>query len=63
MNRWIKNLLISSGLFIFLVLLDLFAVAPNFINYQGRIRKNGQPVSGTIPMEFKIYDNQTGGNQ
>ncbi|MFH1321323.1 MAG: tail fiber domain-containing protein [Bacteroidota bacterium] len=40
----------------------LFAATPNIINYQGRLRQDGQPVSGNKQMWFKIYDAPSGGN-
>ncbi|MFH1723552.1 MAG: hypothetical protein ABII00_02905 [Elusimicrobiota bacterium] len=34
---------------------------PNGINYQGRLEKDGTPVTGTKAMEFRLYDAATGG--
>jgi len=39
-----------------------FAEVPCKINYQGRLIKDGVPVNGTVNMEFKLYDQPTGGN-
>jgi len=39
-----------------------FAEVPCKINYQGRLIKDGVPVNGTVNMEFKLYDQLTGGN-
>jgi len=39
-----------------------FAEVPCKINYQGRLIKDGVPMNGTVNMEFKLYDQVTGGN-
>jgi len=41
----------------------LLTETPNIINYQGRLRENGQPVSGNKQMWFNIYDVPTGGTK
>jgi len=38
-----------------------FAEVPCKINYQGRLIKDNVPVNGTVNMEFKLYDQLTGG--
>ncbi|MCX7716155.1 MAG: hypothetical protein N2Z73_01905 [Endomicrobia bacterium] len=45
-----------------LFIAQILAEAPNKIRYQGRLRYQGQPVSGTRQMEFRIYDQPTGGS-
>ncbi|MDW8056228.1 MAG: hypothetical protein RMJ13_05935, partial [Elusimicrobiota bacterium] len=52
-----KGIAIMIVTFLFSVM--LFSAAPNKIKYQGRLRYQGQPVSGTRQMEFRIY-NQAG---
>jgi hypothetical protein len=39
----------------------LQAYTPSQINYQGRYRESGQPISGNRSMEFKIWSTSTGG--
>jgi hypothetical protein len=40
----------------------LFAGLPGKINYQGKLKENGEPVNGTKTIEFKIYNVAAGGN-
>ncbi|MBI3297441.1 MAG: hypothetical protein HYZ75_04720 [Elusimicrobia bacterium] len=35
---------------------------PNGMNYQGRLEKDGFPLTGTKPMVFRLYDVATGGS-
>jgi hypothetical protein len=39
----------------------LYAGLPGKINYQGKLKENGEPVNGTKKMEFKIYPAIEGG--
>lgn len=42
----------------------LFAAAPNFINYQGKLTDDsGVPISVPVNVTFKFYDAPSGGNQ
>ena len=38
----------------------LYAAVPNAVNYQGRYREYGQPVTGPRTMHFYIYNTATG---
>ncbi|MFH1336147.1 MAG: hypothetical protein ABII96_06485 [Candidatus Zixiibacteriota bacterium] len=58
-----KRLIFLSGL-IFLVFLADFCLAgiPKIINYQGMLTDNsGNPLTDTVNITFKIYDDPTGG--
>ena len=50
--------------FIFLICFSIIkAEVPWFINYQGRLRQNGQPVQGTKTMRFEIWNQLEGGSK
>jgi hypothetical protein len=40
----------------------LLAATPTTINYQGRLRQNGQPLNGTQTLNFKIFTVASGGS-
>ncbi|MBN1622720.1 MAG: hypothetical protein JW871_09040 [Endomicrobiales bacterium] len=62
-NRMIFSLKIFVGVIIIclIMLIDLYASPPDLLNYQGRLRYQGQPVSGSPNIEFRIYDADTVG--
>src|SRR5262245_61904547 len=39
----------------------LARAVPSLMNYQGLLTKLKQPMTGTLPMEFAIYSDSTGG--
>lgn len=54
---------IFNYLFIWLIILpfNIFAIVPNFLNYQGRlIESDGTVISGEHEVEFRIYDAMEG---
>ncbi|MDI6756685.1 MAG: tail fiber protein [Endomicrobiia bacterium] len=51
--------LLFAGLTLFVS--PAFAEVPNEINYQGRLREYGQPITANRTMNFKIYAIETGG--
>ncbi len=57
--------LISKIIFVFFVIAYMAVVhaVPNLISYQGVLNdQNGQPVTGTVNVTFRIYDVGTGGD-
>jgi microcystin-dependent protein len=64
----IKMRLITKLLVIMLLLLSVvcglsYAEIPHLINYQGRLTDNqGQPITGTKSVTFRIYDTESGGS-
>jgi hypothetical protein len=46
---------------VFLILQSSLAQPPEFINYQGRLKQNGEPVNGNIDITFSIYEVESGG--
>ncbi len=61
MEKIFKKTILFFVYILFLSIFELYSEAPNLINYQGRLRENGQPAQGTKNMEFRIYNAQTGG--
>src|SRR6056297_3453590 len=56
-----KNL---TTILILLFSFNLFAQAPQTINYQGYLTDaSDNPITGNVDMDFTIWDAQTGGNQ
>lgn len=45
-----------------LIVLPLAGVAETTITYQGQLQENGQPLTGTPGMEFRLYDSLEGDN-
>lgn len=39
----------------------LYSQAPQLINYQGQLKQNDEPASGTFSITFRIYSSATGG--
>ena len=60
-DKMIKKLLFAFLCFMISGGLKLQGAGPGKINYQGRLRESGQPVSGTKSINFKIYDAATVG--
>ena len=52
--------IVSFTLCLMLFALCSYAALPGKINYQGKLKENGEPVNGTKKMEFKIYNVATG---
>ena len=46
-----------------LLALTTVALADTTITYQGQLRQGGEPHSGTANLEFRLYDELTGGSQ
>ena len=63
MKRFYKKLSITIAICLAVALGSVFAVAPNTINYQGRLTNNaGDPVAdGAVLVKFVIYDAPVGG--
>jgi hypothetical protein len=61
----VSRLIVLSGLIIFVFLANFcLAGIPKMINYQGMLTDNsGAPLTDTVNVTFKIYDNSTGGNK
>lgn len=54
----------SSGLALFFALLLFYAAASSAqtsFTYQGRLDSSGQPFSGTVGMDFRLYDEESDG--
>jgi len=51
-------LLLTTGI----LAVPIYGAGPGKIKYQGRLRENGQPVSGDKNIDFKIYDTESGGS-
>lgn len=47
---------------LFLCLLAIPAMAGTNLTYQGRLEASGTPYTGSVPMEFQLYDSETGGS-
>lgn len=56
-----KKILFSLFTALTFFALPAFADVPNEINYQGRLREYGQPITGNRTMSFKIYAISSGG--
>ena len=56
-----KGMLVALCLMHFTLSSMLFAGLPGKINYQGKLKENGELVNGTKKMEFRIYNAKTGG--
>ncbi len=55
---------VITGVFIFLIVSISNAVVPQLINYQGWLtNKDGEPLNATVSVQFRIYDQETGGNE
>lgn len=57
-----QHLLIHHLLFLILAL-PVAAAAETTITYQGQLQENGQPLTDTPDMTFRLYDSPSGGNQ
>ncbi|MFC1546248.1 hypothetical protein ACFL4O_00830, partial [bacterium] len=61
-----KNRLVEKSLIIFFFIICISSTALSApdpkINYQGRLEKAGELITGTKTIVFKIYDAKTGGN-
>lgn len=56
MRKWIvTGIAITAAL-------NLWAQAPEMFRYQGRLVNGTNLVNATLPMSFKLYDSQSGGN-
>ena len=56
MKKWIIAVLTIAAS------LNLWAQAPELFRYQGRLVDGTNLVNATLPMSFKLYDAQSGGN-
>ena len=57
-HRWLATILLALGL---LAATPTFAAIGTAFTYQGRLAQSGTTVSGTVDLQFEVYDQATGG--